>query len=192
MESIKRKPAVFLDRDGTFIVDRPFLSEPEGVELFPETIPALRGLMELGFRLIVISNQSGVARGYFGEEAVERINSRFRELLEMEGVLLDGIYYCPNHPDAIDQKYRANLQCRKPNTGMVDRAVQEMEIDLSSSFVVGDKLSDVELAHNLNITGILVKTGYGLKALESMAEPDFPIAENMLDVLEIIRRTCEG
>lgn len=151
--------AVFLDRDGTVIVEVGYLSKPEQVQLVEGAPEALMKLRQAGFRLVVVSNQSGVARGYFTIEDVEAANSKMAELLMPHGIVFDAIYYCP-HLD--------NCGCRKPDRGMVDRAVRELGVDPKKSFVVGDHLSDVGLALNAGSRGILVLTGHGADSFKEL------------------------
>lgn len=146
------RPFAILDRDGTIIFDRHYLARAEQVELLPGAAEGLRRLRRLGLGLLVVSNQTGVARGYFDEAAVEAANERLRQLLRAEEVELDGVEYCPHHPEA-------GCPCRKPATGLVDRVAGRLEIDLPASFVIGDKPSDVQLGRNLGAVAVLVRTG---------------------------------
>lgn len=148
---------VLLDRDGTVNVERHYLSDPDQLELFACVGPALRHLRDLGFGLIVLTNQSGVARGYFDLATVERVHDRLRTLLMAEGIRLDGIYLCPHGPDE-------DCACRKPRPGMVDQAVAEHGFDPRQAFMIGDKAVDVDLGHAVGATPILVRTGWGAKA----------------------------
>jgi len=149
-----RRRFVLLDRDGTIIVERNYLSDPDGVELLPGTASGLRKLAALGLGLVVVSNQSGVGRGYFGAPEVEAVNQRMRDLLRAEGVELDAIYYCPHAPaDA--------CPCRKPKPGLIERAAREHGFVPREAFVIGDQPCDVELARGVGATAVLVRTGYG-------------------------------
>ena len=151
---VGRRPFVFLDRDGTIIVQKPYLDDPAGVELIDGAAAALRRLREAGFGLAVVTNQSGIARGYFDKDRVEAIHERMRELLALEGLTLDAIYICPHAPGE-------GCLCRKPAPGMIDQAAREHRIDLGRSFIVGDKECDVDCGRNAGIRSVLVKTGYG-------------------------------
>lgn len=148
---------VLLDRDGTINVERDYLSDPDQLALYPGVADALRRLRQLGFGIVVVTNQSGVARGYFDLATVDRVHDRLRQLLAAEGISLDGIYICPHGPDE-------DCTCRKPLPGMVEQAVAEHGFDPAQAFVVGDKAADVELAHAVGAIGILVRTGWGTKA----------------------------
>jgi D-glycero-D-manno-heptose 1,7-bisphosphate phosphatase len=148
---------VLLDRDGTINVDRHYLSDPAQLEFYPGSVAALRRLKELNFGLAVVTNQSGVARGYFDLATVARVNARLVEMLAAEGVVLDGIYFCPHGDDAA-------CACRKPRPGLVEQAVADHGFDPRQAFVIGDKAADVGLAEAVGATGILVRTGWGAKA----------------------------
>jgi D-glycero-D-manno-heptose 1,7-bisphosphate phosphatase len=154
-------PAVFLDRDGTLIEEVGYLDRVERLELFPWTIEALRLMRRAGFKLVVITNQAGVARGYFDEALVQSVHRYLGDRFAAAGAAVDAFYYCPHHPEATVPAYRANCACRKPNPGLVEQAVREHAIDLEQSFVVGDRWLDVRTAQNAGARGILVRTGYG-------------------------------
>jgi len=178
------RPAVFLDRDGTLIEEVNFLLNEEQIKILPETIEALRLLREAGFLLIVVSNQSGVARGFLSEERVEELNRVVFSQMRMLGCVPDAFFSCPSHPLAVDQKYRRNLHCRKPETGMAEQAALKFEIDFTHSYAVGDKLADVGLGQNLGGKGALVLTGHGQQEYDSLSDeseyqPDF-IADHVL------------
>jgi D-glycero-D-manno-heptose 1,7-bisphosphate phosphatase len=143
--------AVFLDRDGTIIEDVHYLSKLEEVKLLPFVEEGLNMLKQCGYKLIVVSNQSGVGRGYFSEDFVNRTH---RYLNDMLGGIIDEFYFCPHTPND-------NCNCRKPNTGMIDAAIDRFNINKRLSFVVGDKESDIELGLNAGVTPLLVTTGYG-------------------------------
>ncbi len=143
-----------LDRDGTVIHERHYLADPAQVELLPGAAQGLRCLRRLGFGLLIVTNQSGLARGYFDRPQLDRIHARMQDLLAAEGVDLHGIYVCPHLPDA-------DCRCRKPGPGLVHQAVAEHGFDGSQAIVVGDKPCDVELGHAVGAMSFLVRTGYG-------------------------------
>jgi D-glycero-D-manno-heptose 1,7-bisphosphate phosphatase len=143
-----------LDRDGTIIVERNYLSHPEDVALLPGAAEGLRALRALGLGLVVVTNQSGVGRGYFDEARLGEIHARMNALLAGEEIVLDGIYYCPHTPDMA-------CACRKPQPGLALRAAADQGCDLSMSFAIGDKRCDIDLGRNVGATSILVRTGYG-------------------------------
>lgn len=168
--------AVFLDRDGTIIEDMDFLSDPAGIRFIEGAVEALEGLERSGFRLVLISNQSGVARGFFTEETVAAIHGRMSEILGEHGVVFSAVYYCPHLPDAPVEKYRLNCDCRKPKTGMIRRAVEELGVDPTRSFFVGDKASDLQAGRTAGCRTVLVLTGKGggtKEALSADFAPDF-------------------
>ncbi len=168
------KPAAFLDRDGTVIVEKEYLSDPDGVELLPGAAAGLKLLRKRGFLLVLVTNQAGVGRGYYGEEAVTAVNARLHDLLlGAAGIALDGVYYCPHHPDA-------GCRCRKPAPGMLEQAVRDLRIDLERSVVIGDRPSDVELGRLCGGGGILVRTGYGAAHEESGACTPVFVADDLL------------
>ena len=155
-------PGLLVDRDGTVIVDKDYLSDPEQVELIDGSASALRAARDAGYRIAVVSNQSGVARGYHSFEDVERVNARLKELLEREGVRLDGYYFCPHHGrKGIVPEFAIDCRCRKPSPGMAEDAALECGLDLRRSVVVGDSLADIGLGRVLGTRSILVRTGYG-------------------------------
>ena len=155
------KPAVFLDRDGTLIEDVGYLDRLDRIALFPWTVDAIRALNRGGFIVVVITNQSGVARGFFTEAFVEETHRQLGARLAAGGARIDAYYYCPHHPDGTVAAYRRQCECRKPASGLVDRAVRELDLDLARSLVVGDKWLDVGLARAAGARGILVRTGTG-------------------------------
>lgn len=141
--------AVFVDRDGTINRDVPYCSRPEDFELIPGVAEGIRLLNEHGFKVVVITNQSGIARGYFTEEMLALIHQKMRSELAKDAAFLDAIYYCPHHPDE-------ECKCRKPNTGLFHKAASELQIDLSSSYVIGDRLLDVIVAKKVGCKAVLV------------------------------------
>jgi len=154
----KARRAVFLDRDGTIIREVGYLSDPDGVELLPGTADALRRLRSAGFKLVVVTNQSGIARGYYGVDELADIHRRLDELLSGQGAAIDAYYFCPHHPEHGEVR---DCACRKPRTGMADLAAREHGITLGGSYFVGDKASDVELGINAGGRSVLVLTGFG-------------------------------
>lgn len=157
---------VLLDRDGTLNVEKHYLSDPDQLELYPGVAAALRKLRGLGCGLAVVTNQSGIGRGYFDREAVDRVHDRLRSLLAQEGVTLDAIYLCPHAPDEV-------CDCRKPLPGMAEQARAEFGFDPTQSFVIGDKAADIELGRAIGAAAILVRTGWGKEEEEKGAcQPD--------------------
>ena len=154
--------AVFLDRDGTIIEEVGYLDRPERVELFPYSADAIRAFNRAGLRVVIVTNQSGVARGFFSEAVVHDVHRHIGRLLAEAGAHIDAYYYCPHHPDGKLAEYARVCDCRKPARGLVDRAARELGIDPGRSFAVGDRWLDVALARAVGAAGVLVRTGYGL------------------------------
>jgi len=171
--NVATAPAVFLDRDGTLIEEVGYLDRKERVDLYPWSIDAIRVLNRAGFRVVLVSNQSGVARGFFSEEIVSDVHRHIAGLLDAGGARIDAYYYCPHHPDGKVKDYAVACDCRKPARGMVDRAVRELAVDPARSVVVGDRWLDVELARAVGARGVLVRTGYGVT---EEAKPRPPLA----------------
>ena len=153
--------AVFLDRDGTLIEEVGYLDRPERVDLYAYSIEALRALNRAGLKVVMVTNQSGVARGFFSEAVVHAVHGHIADLLAAGGAWLDAYYYCPHHSDGRLAEYTRTCGCRKPGRGMDDRAVEEFGIDPARSFTVGDRWLDVALARAVGAKGVLVRTGYG-------------------------------
>jgi D,D-heptose 1,7-bisphosphate phosphatase len=150
------KPAIFIDRDGTINVEIHYLHEPEKFQFIEKTIEALRIIKKLEFKLIVITNQGAISKGMYDHKDVELTHNHMINLLEKENIFLDGIYYCPHSS-------KDNCNCRKPKTGMLEKAIKEHDIDGNNSWMIGDKLSDIEAGNRINLKTILVMTGYGIK-----------------------------
>lgn len=154
-----RKPAAFLDRDGVLIRDTGYVYRPEDLEILPGVFEALKLLHDKGFLLIVISNQAGVARGYFPIEAVHTFHKAMQDRIEEElGFRLDGIYFCPHHPMGEVMEYSMNCKCRKPGTALLEEAGQAFPIDWDRSIMVGDKDSDVECGQRAGLISLLVES----------------------------------
>ncbi|MGV3558386.1 D-glycero-alpha-D-manno-heptose-1,7-bisphosphate 7-phosphatase [Larkinella arboricola] len=154
------KRTVFIDKDGTLIYDVPFNVDPKAITLYPDAGRALHLLQQAGFRLLVVSNQSGVAQGYFQENALEAVTNRLQHLLRPFGVHLDGFYYCPHHPDGRVPAYAVSCSCRKPQPGMLQQAAREHGIDLTASWMIGDTLNDVEAGNRAGCRTILLDNGH--------------------------------
>lgn len=169
-------PVVFLDRDGTLIEERGYLADPAQVALIEGAAESIRRLTDARYAVVVLSNQSGVARGMFSLATVEDVNHRVRALLAAEDVTLAGMYYCPHLPDAHDSPYGGLCACRKPYTGMAHEAASVLDLDLHHAYVVGDKLDDMGLANRLGAPGVLVRTGYGRDSEFNLGQPGAPRA----------------
>jgi len=155
------KIAVFLDRDGTVNEEVGYLSDLGQLRLLPGAAAAIGRLNEAGLLVVLVTNQSGVARGYFPESFVHETHSLLTRMLAEGGARLDGIYYCPHHPKAGSTDLTRECDCRKPATGLLDRAAADLHIDLGRSYMVGDKWSDVELGQRAGCRTVLVRTGFG-------------------------------
>lgn len=156
--------AVFLDRDGTICEEVGYLDSVERMRLIPRAAEAVRRINARGFKTIVVTNQSGVARGYFTEERLQTLHEELIRQLKEDGAHLDAIYYCPHHPEGETSPYRMICDCRKPATGLLRKAAEELDVDLNASFLIGDHYSDVECAHRAGARGILLLTGHGQAA----------------------------
>ena len=178
-KKVKNLPAIFLDRDGTIIEEVGFLDSPEKITIIPGAIEALRIFQNLKYKLIVVSNQSGVARGFFNETTVRNVNEKMLDLLAKSAIKIDGIYYCPHHPQYGSPEYKIDCNCRKPKPGMIYQAIKEHKLDILRSIIIGDKLSDVLTGKSLGMKSILVLTGFGinqrlkLKSIKNSFQPDY-------------------
>jgi D-glycero-D-manno-heptose 1,7-bisphosphate phosphatase len=183
-----KNKAVFLDRDGTIVGDPGYIGNPDDVKLVPGSAEAIRRLSEGGHLVVIVSNQSGVARGRFDEAALSAVHARVEALLRQEGAHLDGAYYCPylNGPDAVVEAYRRDSDLRKPNPGMLLQAARDLEIDLAQSWMIGDSPSDVEAGQRAGCRTILIQ-GEGYPAGERCVAPNFT-AGGLLEAAEILNR----
>lgn len=182
-----KRPAVFLDRDGTLNEQMGYINHIRRFRLLPGAAEAVRLLNEHRYQAIVVSNQSGVARGYFPESLVHEVHSHMECLLQAEGARVEGVLFCPHHPEGSVPAYTMSCDCRKPRTGLIDQARSRFEIDMGRSWVIGDRYSDIEFADRAGLPGILVMTGYGMGELDHVI-PHRPlrpvkIAEDLLDAV---------
>lgn len=185
-----KRAAVFLDRDGTINEQMGYINHISRFYLLDGAAKAIRCLNEVDMPVVVVTNQSGLARGYFPEELLEQVHREMARLLLEEGAKIDGLYVCPHHPEAKRAKFRENCNCRKPKTGLLEQAAQEMNIDLERSFMVGDRFSDIRCGASVGAKTILVLSGYGRGDLEYVGseqevQADF-IAENLTDAVSWI------
>jgi len=155
------RPAVFLDRDGTINEQMGYINHLSRFHLLPGVAEAIRILNDRQIPVVVITNQSGLARGYFPRELLEQVHGKMHDQLAEQGATIDGVYVCPHHPEAVAEQYRVRCNCRKPNTGLLEQAAAELNLDLHRSFLVGDRWSDVRCAVRAGCTPVLVLTGYG-------------------------------
>jgi len=178
--------AVFIDKDGTLISNVPYNADPDKIVLEYGAIEGLRLLQEKGYALIVVSNQAGIAHGYFGEEEMQPVISRVRQLLHEGGIVLDGFYYCPHHPAGKIAQYAITCMCRKPLPGMLLQAAEEMDLFLPESWMIGDILHDVEAGNRAGCRSILLNKGN--ETVWEMNDYNKPehIADNMLEAARLI------
>jgi len=188
--------AVFLDRDGTLNVEKGYIHDVDAIELYPGAAQAVRLLNDAGILAILATNQTGAARGYYTIEHVHALNQRVAELLRHEaGARLDGVYYCPHYKDGIVLEFTMACNCRKPAPGMILQAARDFpDIDLSASFVVGDKATDITFARNAGCRGILVRTGYGEQVLageyQNLEVQPEKICANIVEAVAYIISQC--
>ena len=181
------KKAIFLDRDGTINVEKDYIYKSEDLVFEEGTIDALKTFKNLGYILIVVSNQSGIARGYFTEEDLNIFNNNMNEILKKNGVEITEFYCCPHHPDGIGE-YKKVCECRKPNNKMIEDAIKKYNIDREKSYMIGDKTSDIGAGIKSNLKTVLVKTGYGLKDMEKINKNETLVCENLKDFSEVLKR----
>jgi len=182
---MKRRQFVVLDRDGTIIAERHYLSEPGQIEFLPGACRGLRLMLEIGLGLVLVTNQSGVGRGFLDEAHLDLIHQQFREFLKAEEIHLDGIYFCPHMPED-------DCSCRKPRPGLIERAAKELDFDLQASFVVGDKPADIEMGRRVRATTFLVRTGYGSESVSDLTvNPDY-VADDLWVAAQMIQRIVGG
>ena len=163
---------VFLDRDGTINEEVEYLHRPSDLVILPGVAAALKRLKEHGFRLVVVTNQAGVARGYYSESDVDQLHEYMNRLLAQDGAKIDRFFYCPHHPVHGIGAYKQSCHCRKPDIGMFEMAEKYFHVDKSHSYMVGDKLLDTEAGHNFGVSSVLVGTGYGKELYNSLTEEE--------------------
>jgi D-glycero-D-manno-heptose 1,7-bisphosphate phosphatase len=188
-----KRRAVFMDRDGTISEEVGYVNHPSRYKVFPYSAEAVKLLNESGWLAILVTNQAGVARGYFTEDVITAVHNVLSQELEKKGARLDAIYYCAHHPTVGEEPYRFACNCRKPKPGLIERAVQEFDIDVQQSWMIGDRYSDIELARNAHVRAGFVLSGYGRGEWEYQRaawqhEPDM-VAE---DLLEAVRKIVRG
>ena len=182
--------AVFIDRDGTISEEVGYINHPSRFRVFPYAAAAIKHLNDAGWLAIVVTNQAGVARGYFSEDMIQTVHAEMTKELENGGARLDAVYYCAHHPSVGEPPYRFDCDCRKPKPGLISRAARDFDIDLAGSWMVGDRYSDVELARNAGVQSMLVLSGYGRGEWEHQRstwteQPDL-VAENLQEAVWVI------
>lgn len=181
------RPAVFLDRDGTLLEEGNYVSDLRQLVFFPYSIDAVRLLNEAGYAVVVITNQSGIARGIVEESFVAEAHAFIDEKLAAGGARIDGYYYCPHHPEGNIEAFARECDCRKPKPGQLHSAAADLDLDLQRSYVVGDRWSDVDAASAVGAKGLLVRTGYGLQA-ERHSRADAVVVDNLAAAVAWILR----
>jgi D,D-heptose 1,7-bisphosphate phosphatase len=187
---MNRNSAIFLDRDGTINEEVGYLDRPERLRIIPAAFEAIRLINQSGMKAVVVSNQSGVARGFFTKERVREINVLIQNTLQQRGAFIDRFYFCPHHPTEGSALYKKACVCRKPQPGMLYQAARDLEIDLARSYMIGDRYLDMETARRAGVRGVLVLTGCGRKETEGEG-PDMETADNRpehiaSDILEAV------
>jgi D-glycero-D-manno-heptose 1,7-bisphosphate phosphatase len=190
------RPAIFIDRDGTLSDEVGYVNHLSRFRLFPFAVDAIRLVNKSPFLAILVTNQAGVARGYFPEPLIHEVHAAVEREMAAGDARLDAIYYCPHHPTAGQPPYRQDCDCRKPRPGLLHRAAARFGIDLARSWMIGDRHGDLELAWSVGASGVLVRTGYGRGELEHHAPvwprgPDM-IAEDLLEAVVNILSAAEG
>ena len=179
-----------MDRDGTISEEVGYINHASRFRLFPYSVAAIKYLNENGWLAIVVTNQAGVARGYFPEAMIETVHADMTKQVNDAGGRIDAIYYCAHHPSVGEPPYRFDCDCRKPKPGLITRATEDFDIDVSNSWMIGDRYSDVELAHNAGVKSMLVMSGYGRGEWEHQRaswtlQPDL-VTENLLEAVQAI------
>lgn len=182
--------AVFLDRDGTINEEMGYINHASRFKLFEFSLKAIKILNEAGFKVFIITNQSGLARGYFEQQLLDEIHESLLQQAQKENAKIEKIYYCPHHVDGVVEEFKRNCNCRKPKPGMLLQAQKEYNISLKDSYLISDRYKDIKLAHTMGLKPVLVMTGYGLgeftyKKNPSNNKPDY-CCENLLEAAQII------
>lgn len=177
---MSKKPAIFLDRDGVLTEENSYVTSQKDLHIFSYTKDCIQEIHKRGYYAIVITNQSGIARGLFSEEQLQEMNQYL-----IEKTTVDAIYYCPHHPEGKIRKYRQICHCRKPQIGMFEKACREFEIDLKRSYMIGDRAGDILAGQNINLQTILVESGYGTTRLEELVKPDY-IVSDLREVITLL------
>lgn len=178
--------AVFLDRDGTIVQDVGYMNSPQQIEFIPGSIEAIKKLNAAGFKVVVITNQAGVAKGLVTEDMLQTIDKTLHKGILSGGAHLDGLYYCPHHPEHGFYPYKQVCECRKPHPGLIKRAHRDLNIDLSKSYMVGDKGTDIEAGQRAGTKTVFVLTGKGAREKQSLQCKPEHTAKNLFDAVNWI------
>jgi D-glycero-D-manno-heptose 1,7-bisphosphate phosphatase len=184
------RPAIFMDRDGTLSHEVGYVNHLSRFRLYPWSVDAVRLVNRAGYRAVVVTNQAGVARGYYPESLVHEVHATLRSAMDGGGAHLDGVFVCLHHPSVGEPPYRQDCDCRKPRPGLIRRAAAELDIDVARSWVIGDRHGDLQLAWNVGAKGALVASGYGRGELEHhgarWSRPPDLVAPHLLEAVERI------
>ncbi|MFQ6038130.1 MAG: D-glycero-alpha-D-manno-heptose-1,7-bisphosphate 7-phosphatase [Candidatus Aminicenantales bacterium] len=184
-----KRRAVFLDRDGTINRDVGYPDSYSLIEIYPYSFDAIRKINSLGFLAVIVTNQSGVGRGWIDEQNLLLIHHKMKEAFSLRGARIDGVYYCPHFADSSNPVYRKNCSCSKPHPGMGEQAARDLNIDTSKSYMIGDKVEDIQFGFNIRAIPILVRTGFGEATLPRLRalniQPAF-VAQNLMDAVNWI------
>ncbi|MHA4988244.1 D-glycero-beta-D-manno-heptose 1,7-bisphosphate 7-phosphatase [Cetobacterium somerae] len=181
------RKVIFLDRDGTINVEKSYLYKWKDFEFEKNAIEGLKELKNLGYEFIVVTNQSGIGRGYYTEEDLVTLNNQMTEKLKEFGIEILECFYCPHHPEKGIGKYKVDCNCRKPNPGMLLEGIKKYDVDIENSFMIGDKKGDLEAGKKAGLKSILVLTGYG-KKIEEEVKGNYLIAKDLLEVVTILKK----
>ncbi len=181
------RKVIFLDRDGTINVEKSYLHKWEDFEFEKNAIEGLKKLKDLGYEFIVVTNQSGIGRGYYTEEDLINLNNEMTKKLKEFGINILECFYCPHHPEKGIGKYKVDCNCRKPNPGMLLEGIKKYNVDIENSFMIGDKKGDLEAGKKAGLKSILVLTGYG-KKIEEEVKGNYLIAKDLLEVVTILKK----
>lgn len=182
---MEKKKAVFLDRDGTIVIHEPYLSSPEQLQLLPNAAEGIRLFKKSGYLVIVITNQSGIARGFFNEERLAVIHKKLMSMLKSEGIEIDDIYYCPHHAEGIVESYKVDCDCRKPKPKMLLNAAKEHNIDLTKSLMIGDSEVDMMAGKNAGCTCVLIKNSTANTTNTTLVENTDFVVKDLLEAAKI-------
>lgn len=185
MKKEKKKKAVFLDRDGTIVAHKPFLSSPDELELLTNAAEGLRLFKKYGYMAILVTNQSGIARGFFNEGQLALVHKKLLNMLEDEGITIDDVYYCPHHIEGVIEKYKIVCECRKPKTGMFQSAARRHSIDLSRSIMIGDSEVDMMAGKNAGCKSILIKNTHSDEILRNLVVNVDYIVNDLLEAARL-------
>jgi D-glycero-D-manno-heptose 1,7-bisphosphate phosphatase len=181
-----KSKAVFLDRDGTIIEDSGYINSPDQIKFIPGSIEAIKQLNQAGYKVVIISNQAGVARGLLSENMLQTIDKLIHRQVLSGGGHIDASYYCPHHPEHGAYPYKQVCECRKPHPGLIKRAVRDKNLELSGSFMVGDKSSDVETGKSAGVQTVFVRTGHGQAEEKKLKEKPDHRADNLAEAVRWI------